>query len=301
MTTQTLDTVKRMIHDNHAKETKNKETTIRDIEHKINKHKKRIEETERVRNKLLGIETDMRTRTLNQISELQQEIHRLEKLKFSLQYPQMDTSPLTWRNEKGFPVFALFTLRDPLCFFQGIDGGTRGSSHVNVTKLGNFYGDVYQKLRNLSGESDKIATRVGMGVFVFSMLCTFFISFLLNQNNNHGPMIALGTGLSLFLMLVFYGIARANKENTFTLSAQFKGGIPESTREKIANAQKDFGSDQYGNPNIFILAEAPWELQKTVTIPSDPLVLGYKYDTFWLIDEFDTTKVEEYVRQEFTT
>ncbi len=87
-----------------------------------------------------------------------------------------------------------------------------------------------------------------------------------------------------------------------TISVRFAGVIPPATREKIRKSLPVF--DQ-----VFILAEAPdWKATqrrrrvKPVPMPiGDPLVVGYKAGQLFLIDTFDTTPVENYIAQEFTT
>ncbi len=87
---------------------------------------------------------------------------------------------------------------------------------------------------------------------------------------------------------------------TVRITAKFAGVIPDSVRKRIHLAQPDFDE-------ILIVSEAPlWEVKvedrllRPVPV-GDPLVIGRKGKGFWLIDSFDTTSAEEYVRREFTS
>lgn len=93
---------------------------------------------------------------------------------------------------------------------------------------------------------------------------------------------------------------RAKKEKkTAVLSATLNGIIPQETREKIAEAKKNF-------EQLFVAAEVKkWNLEyKTVPTPRprnyDPLVLGWDGTNLWIIDHFDLTPTERYIKDEFS-
>lgn len=87
--------------------------------------------------------------------------------------------------------------------------------------------------------------------------------------------------------------AQKNVKST-TLSAQFTGVIPESTKMRIAHARTIF-------PQLFILAEVKtWRQNEQAPTEVDPLVMGFANDSLWLVDAFDTTPTEEYIQREFT-
>lgn len=82
-------------------------------------------------------------------------------------------------------------------------------------------------------------------------------------------------------------------QKTVKLTAKFSGVIPEKVKQRIAHARSVFSS-------IFILAEVgTWSLTEEALTKVDPLVVGFADESFWLIDTFDTTPLEEYVRREF--
>ena len=71
--------------------------------------------------------------------------------------------------------------------------------------------------------------------------------------------------------------------------------MPNKTRLRIEELRDDFDS-------IHILAEVPeWKIEKVALPLSDPLVLGFADNAFYLLDIYDTTPIENYVQQEFTS
>ncbi len=92
---------------------------------------------------------------------------------------------------------------------------------------------------------------------------------------------------------------RYNSGNHFCKSAYnftsvFMGIIPNKTRDRLKLVQDMFGKD------VYIIAEADnWDAQKVPL--KDPLVVGVKGDTCFLIDSFDTTPLEEYVKENFSS
>ena len=76
----------------------------------------------------------------------------------------------------------------------------------------------------------------------------------------------------------------------------FKGIIPETTKEKIKEATKIFtGCESRG---IFLIKECPSWLEHPIT--KDPLIVGVIGDHAYLIDHFDCTDLEHWIKQEFT-
>nr|MBA4404958.1 hypothetical protein [Nanoarchaeum sp.] len=76
--------------------------------------------------------------------------------------------------------------------------------------------------------------------------------------------------------------------------------LPETTKQKIQQALTVFETDQ-----IYIIPETrpeQWSVNYEVGIgPSEPLIVGVKNNRTYLIDCFDTTPAEEYIRREFAT
>lgn len=83
---------------------------------------------------------------------------------------------------------------------------------------------------------------------------------------------------------------------TRQFSTSFKGLIPETTKRKIKDAEELFSGDQ--SRGIFLIKECPnWQEQE---ITEDPLIVGIIGDQAYLIDQFDCTNLEAYIKAEFT-
>lgn len=77
------------------------------------------------------------------------------------------------------------------------------------------------------------------------------------------------------------------------LSSEFTGVFPADVRTKITAAESYFTNGR----DIYIIAEANW---KAVRRPAgDPLVVGWRGESLWLIAQFDTTDLESYYSSEF--
>jgi hypothetical protein len=73
-------------------------------------------------------------------------------------------------------------------------------------------------------------------------------------------------------------------------------GVPEETKEKISKAKKEFG-----RRNLFFVAETKPEDWNVQVQTKDPLVIGVRKKRAYLLDQFDTTPLENYVAREFRT
>ena len=99
-----------------------------------------------------------------------------------------------------------------------------------------------------------------------------------------------------------YGHYDLNATAEVSARADFAGVIPDSVRSMIRDAMPDF--DQ-----ILLVAETEtWSLGVEVYVKPqpamipvgvDPLVIGRRDRSFWLITAFDTTPSEEFVRREY--
>ena len=84
---------------------------------------------------------------------------------------------------------------------------------------------------------------------------------------------------------------RYMEHGEYSLSCQFRGLIPDDTKEKI---NKSIVENHFSKNSLFIITE-PTDLklnQEFFSIP-DPLVVGCSDNFVWLIDDFDTTPIEE--------
>jgi hypothetical protein len=91
---------------------------------------------------------------------------------------------------------------------------------------------------------------------------------------------------------------RSDYEYKHTFTSSFRGIIPEEIKKKIPFARELFGEQ------LYIIAEVEkWGCHSRDVSPitsGDPLLVGVRDDTCFLISEFDTTPMEDYVRREFT-
>lgn len=78
------------------------------------------------------------------------------------------------------------------------------------------------------------------------------------------------------------------------LTTEYSGLIPAATKEKIATAKTQFKA-------VFMIAEAnKWTLEKTaIPRPADPLIVGFDGTHLWIVDHFDMTTIEKYIKAEF--
>jgi hypothetical protein len=82
------------------------------------------------------------------------------------------------------------------------------------------------------------------------------------------------------------------------IEARFAGIVPAKVKKEIETAKglKFF-------QEIFLLAETPhWDVKllEPVRIPlSDPLVVGYDGQKFWLITAFDMTSLEQHIADNY--
>ena len=86
-----------------------------------------------------------------------------------------------------------------------------------------------------------------------------------------------------------------------TFSVVLNAVIPKQTKARIQAAKRDFQRRSWGTltaENIFILMEVhEWQLDNVSLLHPDPLVVGYKHGSLWLIDHFDETPLEEYIKE----
>ncbi len=82
--------------------------------------------------------------------------------------------------------------------------------------------------------------------------------------------------------------------NVCVLGTQFNGILPDTTLDKIKEYEQTNGG------NIYIIAESKPEDWTTKLLPTcDPIIVGVLEDKCYLIDHFNTTQLEDYVRREF--
>lgn len=233
---------------------------------------------------MFELEKDTKTKLGEKIAGFEKEKTRLT---LPDKYPHLDPAVLAWRDEKGFPKFALFHLDDDETYISSKKGIPYPES------LKKYYTDVYDRLVGKVEKKKTASIFAGLSICIasiagVSMAITYY-------GLGHFDPFSLVPGLIVGMFLGLFGILTTQSilGDTVEISARYNGAIPDATRAKIKLAEKDFGLQ-----NIFILSDVSWVQKTTYT---DPLVIGLKDGNLWLIDAFETTPSEEYIAQEFTT
>lgn len=251
---------------------------------KVTEIARKIQEAEAFDSRLFGVEADARPTLHDKIFVLRTEENRFKKV-YKEKYPWVSREPLQWRDNKDYPKLAIFQLRHQafiihsallLFSLEGIDG-------IRLPEeLEYCYRDVQDKLKKLPGN----LLLKKLIVYLLAIAVIAIALFLVTDNSIIFNLMALGG----FIMFVVVMLSR-NRE--YFITARYGGIILDKTRQKILEAQEDSG--KY---NIYILAEVrDW---KKSGVYEDPLVLGFADGEFWLIDSYDTTPKEEYIKREFT-
>jgi hypothetical protein len=81
----------------------------------------------------------------------------------------------------------------------------------------------------------------------------------------------------------------------YEIRDEFKGIIPEETKDKIKEAHEKCENGELDN--IWLIKEAEWNLSK---VTEDPLIIGILGNRAYLIDHFDCTDIEKWVKAEFS-
>src|SRR3989344_2198101 len=215
---------------------------------------------------LLGIEeTAKRTLGIN-ITKLEKKEQQLKAMAmFGSKFLRLSTEPLGWRDGNGWPRLVIFPLND--------------SSFV-------MSAEVYRnRFWNILGDSDLIdAIRNWKG-----KVTTFLY-----------PDEALVDFWPYYQDVLDRLKATTLKRNkTLRLSCQFDGVIPSDVRVKIKSCLEmitELRPDCEPTKHIFLIAEpSEWKLQesKPKAIKVDPLVVVWIENTLWLVDDFETTAIEE--------
>lgn len=232
---------------------------------------------------LMPIERDAKT-------VLREKLVELRKLRREIAYPKLSFEPFTWRNEEGFPVFALFDLQGGE--FQISENGWNSTLPEVLRKT---YDDVSSRLGGLHHSVVPLWMK-----FLGLMIC--------------GPVVFYGAGLSwllhidsstdcpipwyihpIALLLGILGAVYLDKVTSteLVIRASYRGVMPDRIRRRLPHLETEFKS-------LYILAEIPkWKVMEVAMPLTDPLLLGFEDNAFYVLDVYDTTPIEEYVRREF--
>lgn len=218
---------------------------------------------------------------------LKNKLDELKKLRRNLLYPKLSIEPFSWRNKQGFPTFALFEIGNKE--FMISEDAIPESIPYPVRKS---FDDVLLKLKKIHYPKSSLWMRV-----VFRVICLLGIIFLGVIDGIYHIMaddcsIPWYVHLGVFVLGVL-GVNYTDPEKVLTITSHYTGVIPDSVRKKIENVKSDFKS-------IHILTEVPeWKIEKISNPITDPLVIGFADNSLFLIDSFDTTRIEDYVKDEF--
>jgi hypothetical protein len=233
-------------------------------------------------------------------------LKELEKRDYlGFKYPQVDLSFLGMSNkiQAEVPIATLFGLKHKL-------------SEISVPKFNvyQFYGDNKFKIFFHPEEDEKFdynraARRVSLkekGLSDFKI-----INIIINEKDKYDKIIYNNLAHSFEPLnfknlnwqqpniiefegdhkdIIKYG---SSLEQNLTIQSKFNGLIPETTIEKVKDAEKDFGKE-----HIYIVSEtAPQQWNKEYAT-GDPLIIGITNSAnSYLIDHFDTTPLEDIVRE----
>lgn len=88
--------------------------------------------------------------------------------------------------------------------------------------------------------------------------------------------------------------AHGRLDYMLNLVSQFHGFLPQKLKEKIKETEPIFKRD------LYLIAETKPEAWSVTKIIRDPLLVGVIKNKCFLIDHFNTTPIEHYVKSEFT-
>lgn len=199
-------------------------------------------------------------------------------LKMASKYQPINMEFLKMRDKDHWPQFAVFTLSNTRCFFSGTYFHRHRSRYKN---------DPSRELL-FSSDNNKPISNIGAG------------------NNRMAEDFISRYFLDVIYRLIMLGYKeRGRTEKVFhQISQTFGAALPSKTREAINLA---IGHDGFRREEIMVVCEsAGWEVDKEVEmrpkITVDPLVIGWSQDSGrgYIIDVFDLTTMEDYVRREFS-
>lgn len=203
------------------------------------------------------------------------------------------------RDKHGLPLVVPFPHDEKEVSFNGTDWG---SSHNSLPQaISSHYRDVSEKL---SGRITFFTLLISTAVWFWTFCAVLVTSIgfaIPHANTVVGLLVIIISGVLLFFAIMgacmhtSFGTLTRTKHQRMT--AKYSGVIPSEIRQLIKDSTSKY-------KHIVILAEVRnWEI-KMVSVPLiDPLVIGYKPNSgkWYVLATYDTTPLEEYIRQEFTT
>lgn len=216
--------------------------------------------------RLLPVEVQARANLLSLIGRLQ--LQRGYK-----NYPRVSLEPFRWRNKQGYPKLALF----------GIKGNGVFSISARTILLPGPLAECFDDVRRRL--SSPWPRRFCFG---FLLLCGISLAVLAIRILPQFDWVAIN---AIILSLFGFVLTCALNWKDLVIRARYEGIIPDEIKTNIEKVMGDF-------EGVYLMCEVPkWKLQKVVLPRYDPLVVGYRDGNLYLIDVFETTPTEEYIKQ----
>lgn len=256
----------------------------------------------------------------NRITELKELIVKLKKnclnieklplqllhseLMRSFPYPLIDPSFLSMGSSKKYGKKGEILLPKFSVYKRSADGFYPFNIILSETMGGrrSFFGfvGVYSELKENYGGSG-----LGISVHLNKILTEELVKSV--EFYKRGNKRRNNTFISRSDSEVYWGIpkklsekyGKIGKGREITYRSRFAGILPDSSRNKLIEADAIFGKE------VYLIAEtkpSQWEISKPKPrIIKDPLLVGISNEKCYLVDYFDTTPMENYVRKEFTS
>lgn len=137
-----------------------------------------------------------------------------------------------------------------------------------------------------------IANSISIGLAALILIASVIVSCLVSDPI--GLLVMIGWVPIFAVNCGIYSARKPLRNSTiYTLTARFKGLIPEPIHKKIARLRND-------GCIIYLLTEAIWTGEKSLNPNYDPIVVAWKNNAAYLVDVFDLTPVESYIAKEFS-
>ena len=281
-------------------------STVEALQARILAHRQKIAQIDRLIGDLLQIEAPSKDRlvverahTMKLLGDDENELK--QELEIGrINYPILDKSAFAGRNSKGYPNLAPFQLNNAECTISNL----KGKRDSIPESCSSFYDDVKEKLR-LPLIVDAILAILVITTPIIWVVGSFVLGIhIFNIKEPSFLSVLVGFCDVLGLLWIAFPISKtiigySNKERF--ISARFEGIIPNEIRNIIRSAQSSGLFKE-----VFLLAEVPKWKKATRPTPQpiaqgDPLVIGWDGINFRLIAAFDTTPIEQYIADEFST
>lgn len=233
---------------------------IASAEKKLPEIEKTIARAQETVSKLFGFEQGVKPAIEAQIAELERQKFRLQNLNKYGSYGCLSFEPLKWRNKKT---------GWPLLAVFSLDS-PRFEISVKMTIRWRWSPQAYSDVQHLEARA-QLAPKLP------------------------APLASCYDDVVKTLQT-----SARRKRKSITLATEYIGAIPNEIRGKIHEAKGQF-------EDVFLIAEAgKWNLveKKARVLPNpnegDPLVVGWDGSSLWVIDSFDLTPIERFVKSEFT-